>query len=338
MRLSVVTTLYRSAPHLRQFHARIRAAVLALTTDYEIVFVNDGSPDDSLAVALAIRDDDPRVKVVDLSRNFGHHKAMMTGLAHAGGDLVFLIDCDLEEDPEWLGRFHDTLATTGADVVFGVQTARKGGWFERWSGAAFFRLFNWLSNYPIPPNLLTVRLMTRRYVQALVEHREREICISGLWVLTGFRQLPLEVTKKARGKTSYHLSRKIALMINAVTSFSTRPLYFIFGLGCAIVTLASAGILTLIVGRLFFGVFLEGWLSVMLSIWLLGGLTIFSIGLVGIYLAKTYVETKQRPYTIVREVYEHGNAGGEQLPTALGPRGRLLHHEAAPVRAGGPGR
>lgn len=341
MRLSVVTTMYRSTPYLRAFHERVRAAVLALTADYEIVFVNDGSPDDSLATALAIRDQDPNVKVVDLSRNFGHHKAMMAGLAHADGDFVFLIDCDLEEDPELVARFRTVMDETGADVVYGVQETRKGGCFERLSGGLFFKVFNFLSSHPIPPNLLTARLMTRRYVDALLEHREREICISGLWACTGFEQVAVPVTKRSRGATNYNLVRKVSLAVNAVTSFSAKPLYYVFYLGCAIIITAGLGIGYLVIGRLFFGIFLEGWLSVILSVWLLGGLTIFSIGLVGIYLAKTYIETKQRPNVIVREIYEHGNAdaeSGERLPTAAGARGRLLQHQAAPVRPGGPGR
>lgn len=110
---------------------------MKLTGDYEILFVNDGSPDESLAIALTLRESDPHVKIVDLSRNFGHHKAMMTGLRHAAGKLVFLIDCDLEEEPELLGQFNAILAANrNADVVYGVQSVRKGAWFERITGSS----------------------------------------------------------------------------------------------------------------------------------------------------------------------------------------------------------
>ena len=131
MRLSIVTTLYRSARHLDEFHARVSAAAARFTPDYEIVLVNDGSPDDSLAVALKLLERDDRVRIIDLARNFGHHKAMMTGLAEARGDLVFLIDSDLEEPPELLTEFAEAIHDGQADVVYGVQDQRRGGLVER---------------------------------------------------------------------------------------------------------------------------------------------------------------------------------------------------------------
>ena len=304
MRLSIVTTLYRSAAHLVEFHARAGRAASQLTSDYEIVFVNDGSPDDSLAVALALLERDERVRVIDLARNFGHHKAMMTGLAHARGDLVFLIDSDLEEDPELLGLLADTLQTSEADVVYGVQRGRRGGFFERWSGKLFFTIFNLLSEYPIPENLLTVRLMTRRYVSALVAHGERETVIAGLWALTGFEQVPMAVTKHTRSATTYSFRHKIAVLVNAITSFSARPLELIFYLGLTIGGFASAAAAYLVVRRMFFGILLPGWPSLIVSVWLLGGLILACLGIIGIYLSKIFIETKQRPYTIVRNVYE----------------------------------
>jgi putative glycosyltransferase len=303
MKLSIVTTLYRSAPHLREFHARIKAAAEKITPDYEVLLVNDGSPDESQEIALALCESDPRVGLIELSRNFGHHKAMMTGLKHARGERVFLIDSDLEEAPELLGEFDEKWHSCSADVVYGVQQERRGGWFERWTGKAYYWLFNALSSDRIPENLITARLMSRRYVRNLVRHREREVCISGLWVATGFRQVPLPVAKLSRNPTTYSLSRKIAVMVNHLTAFSNRPLTYIFYLGCLILTLSSLAGVSLIVRRLFFGHLLDGWASIMVSIWFLGGLTMFSLGVLGIYLAKMFSETKQRPYTIIRETY-----------------------------------
>ena len=200
--LSVVATLYRSAPGLAEFHARATAAARALAGDsYEIVFVNDGSPDDSLDRAIAIAGADPHVVVVDLSRNFGHHKAMMTGLDHARGERIFLIDSDLEEDPAWLAEFDGVMARTGSDMVYGVQATRKGGTFERWSGEAFYTLFNWGTGLNLPRNLVTARLMTRRYVEALLLHREREVFLAGLLHITGFAQTPVEVLKLSLSPT-----------------------------------------------------------------------------------------------------------------------------------------
>jgi len=308
MQLSIVTTLYGSAPHLEEFYARACSAAQKVTNDFEIILVNDGSPDNSLEVALSLYDKNDRVKIIDLSRNFGHHKAMMIGLDHARGDLVFLLDSDLEEEPELFELFHRELKATGADVVFGVQQGRKGKLFERMTGALFFSVFNAMSAPKIPPNLITARLMTRRYVSALLQHQEREMLIAGLWALTGFKQVPVVVRKHNRTASTYNLRRKISYMVNAVTSFSNKPLVFIFYLGCFILTVAGLAALDLIIRRLFFGTLLEGWASVVVSIWLLGGMTIFCLGVIGIYLSKIFIEVKQRPYAIVREIYEHQTA------------------------------
>lgn len=304
MELSIVTTLYRSAQFLAEFYRRTSEAAARVTPDYEILLVNDGSPDDSLAAAVRLVEGDARVRVVDLARNFGHHRAIMTGLAHARGERVFLIDCDLEEEPELLPLFAAEMASTHADVVYGVQAARKGGLLERVSGSVFYRLFNALSDYPVPENLVTVRLMTRRYVEALLRHDERELFLGGIWSITGFEQRPVAVRKGSRAGTSYTLRRRVALFVNAITSFSSKPLVLVFWLGTFISMGALAATLVLVVRKIFFGQLLVGWPSLMVSIWLLGGLTIFCLGIIGIYLAKIFVEVKRRPYTIVRQVYE----------------------------------
>ncbi|NER93863.1 MAG: glycosyltransferase family 2 protein [Symploca sp. SIO1B1] len=305
MNLSVVTTLYYSSPYIIEFYQRISAEAKKIAKDYEIIFVNDGSPDDSLAIAIALYEQDERVKIIDLSRNFGHHKAMMTGLSYARGELIFLIDSDLEEEPEILSLFYEHYKTSNVDVVYGVQKIRKGNLFERITGALFFKLFNLLSNYPIPTNLITARLMNQRYVDALVSHKEREMNFAGLAAITGFIQIPLVVTKHSKGKSSYNLMRKLAIVVNAITSFSNKPLIFIFYLGTLISSISGVAAIYLIIRRVFLNVLLSGWPSLIVSIWLLGGLTIFCLGLIGIYLAKIFSEIKQRPYTIIRNVYEH---------------------------------
>jgi putative glycosyltransferase len=304
VQLSIVSTLYHSATHLEEFYRRVSAAASTVTADFEIILVNDGSPDASLDVAVSLFDRDPRVRVIDLARNFGHHKAMMTGLSKADGDLVFLIDSDLQEDPELLTVFHDALQRAGADAVYGVQSDRRGGVAERAGAWLFFTMFNALSDSPIPKDLMTIRLMTRRYVSGLVAHQERETVIAGLWAITGFKQIALPIKKHSRVRSTYRLSHKIAIFVNSVTSFSNKPLVLIFYIGSIIVVLASLAVAYLIVRRLFFGEYLAGWPSLIVSVWLLGGLTIFCIGIIGIYLSKVFLETKQRPYTIIRQTYE----------------------------------
>ncbi len=328
--LSIVTSMYASAPYIREFHARCTAAAQRLTDAYEIIFVNDGSPDESLSLALDLHAQDPHVRVIDLSRNFGHHKALMTGLAHARGDLVFLIDVDLEEDPAWLSTFHDALRgsaaesssvensgaesrgveNSGADVIYGVQDSRKGGWFERRAGQAFFALFNQMLAHPIPANVVTARLMTRRYVRALVSHEERELCLAGLWVITGFEQRPLTVTKGHRGGSSYSTRARLSAFANAITSFSNRPLVYIFQIGAAVMALSVAAGALLLYQSLSGEIGVPGWASIMVSIWFLGGLIIFCVGVIGMYLAKIFTEIKRRPYTIVRAEYGPDDRAG----------------------------
>jgi putative glycosyltransferase len=301
--LSIVTSMYATARFLPEFHARCTAAARALTGAYEIVLVNDGSPDDSLRIAVELHQRDPHVRVIDLSRNFGHHKALMTGLAHARGDRVFLIDCDLEEDPAWLSTFDQALTSSGADVVYGVQDERKGGWFERTAGRIFFSVFNRMLTHPIPANVITARLMTSRYVKALVSHQERELCLAGLWAITGFEQQPMTVRKGSRGGSTYTTRKRLSAFANAITSFSNRPLVYIFQIGVAVMALAMAAGVVLLYKSLAGEIGVPGWASVMVSIWFLGGLIIFCVGVIGMYLAKMFTEIKQRPYTIVRAEY-----------------------------------
>jgi putative glycosyltransferase len=309
MDLSIVSSLYFSAPYLREFHRRITAAAQQLGLNYEIILVNDGSPDESLEIALELQRGDPRLCVIDLSRNFGHHKALMTGLEHASGIRVFLLDSDLEEEPELLLTFADAMERTGADVVYGVQRSRKGGFVERVTGAIFYRLFNWLSAQKVPANQLCARLMTRRYVDSLVAHRDREIFLAGLWAATGYRQVAVPVHKHSKATSSYKLQHKISLAINSVTSFSSRPLEMVFYLGAVMLILSLAAAAILIVRRLFFGQMLPGWPSTMVALCFMGGLNLFCVGIVGIYLAKVFGETKNRPYTVIRQVYPHAVAG-----------------------------
>lgn len=309
MKLSIVATLYKSAPYVNEFYERATASAKQLVgDDYEIVLVNDGSPDNSLDLAIRLSEVDIHVVVVDLSRNFGHHKAMMTGLAYAKGKHIFLIDSDLEEEPEWLISFKKQMQTEDCDVVFGIQKSRKGNWFERMSGQWFYRFFNIFTGLHLSETAVTARLMTRRYVNALLSHTEREVFMAGLWYITGFAQQSQQIVKHNSSKTTYSLNKKMSLFVNSVTSFSNIPLIAIFYVGVAISSIAFLYI-TFIVARWFFlEKALSGWTSLIASIWLLGGLIISFIGVVGIYLSKIYSETKQRPYTIVRDIYNKGVA------------------------------
>jgi len=303
MRLSVVATLYRSATTIAEFHARVVAAATQVTDDIEIVLVNDGSPDNSLALALALVQQDPRVIVVDLARNFGHHKAMMTGLAHASGDLVFLLDCDLEEPPELLQEFRATLEREDCDVVYGVQRLRRGGLVERVTGDLFFRLTEMLSDHTIPRNVVTARLMRREYVRALVRYRDREFMIAHLWAITGFRQVAVPVDKLSLSPTTYSLRRRIQMAVKHVTTTSTKLLYVFLYSGMVICTLSVLVTLFYLVRYFTSGIGVDGFTSLIVSVWFFGGTTVLILGVLGIYIANILSETRRRPYAVVRRVH-----------------------------------
>ena len=305
-RISIVTALYNSAGYIEEFIARCTEAVTQLTDDYEIILVNDASPDNSLAVAVELQRQDPHLVVIDLSRNFGQHKANWTGLSHATGDYIFLIEADLEELPEWLLPFYEQLtADDSIDVVYGLQASRKGGWIERISGDLFYRIFNLFSQVRIPPNHITVRLMSRRYVKAFVAHQERDLFVGGMYELAGFGQQPHIVTKLSHSETTYNLGRKLNLLVNAIVSFSSLPLWLIFWIGL-FVSFSAFGVIVWVVIKWAAGNPQPGWASLIASIWAVGGLVMASIGTIGIYLKKIMAEIKSQPYTIIRHIYESG--------------------------------
>ena len=294
--------MYKSAPYIEEFVRRVCVEAEKITDDYEIILVDDGSPDKSLEVALNLQKSNLRLCLVELSRNFGHHKAMMTGMDHANGDMVFLIDIDLEEPPELLEEFYQKMQDETLDVIYGYQEERKGGFIERQGGRLAWYCINKLYSIQMPHNLCTVRLMRRSYVRSLLLHKESNTVIGGLWVITGYKQLGIPIKKGSRGSTSYSFSLRAGAFLNGLTSFSTAPLMLMVGFGMLVSLTAFA-----------FGVFVimdkiirntaSGWASIMVSIWFLGGAIIFCMGILGVYIARIFIETKNRPYTIVKKIY-----------------------------------
>ena len=303
--ISIVATMYRSRPFLERFLVECLQALAELQcAEFEIVLVNDGSPDDSLAYAINRRKDIPRLVVVDLSRNFGHHYAMQAGLRHALGDVLFLIDCDLEVSPLTLPEFKRKLDTSGSDMVYGYQEARKGGFFEKASGGFFYKTFNWLSDIKIPENIATERIMTRRYVAALLQLGDRNLFLGGMMSWTGFQQLGLPLQKKQRdGKSTYTLLRRINLMVNAVSSFSAQPLVWMFNIGLSITTFSFLYVFYLVLRKVLFDDALLGFTSMVALITLSLGIMTTGLGIIGIYLGKVFTQVQNRPTYIVKDVY-----------------------------------
>lgn len=274
----------------------------SVTNDYEIIFVNDGSPDDSLSIAQNIQTLDDRVVIVDLSRNFGHHKAIMAGLAYAQGDLIFLIDCDLEEDPENLPLFYKTLTSEPTcDVIYGCQHKRKGGSLSAIRGYMFYKMMNMFSDVALDANMVFSRLMTKRYVESLLQFKESEFFIVGIWKLTGYTQKGITIPTRHRGVSSYTFAKLLSMVLEAVTSFCFKPLEYMFWAGVIVFIAALLYIVKVICQHLFWGATLSGWTSIFSSILFFGGLNLMFIGMVGLYVSKSLSESKRRPFYIVRQ-------------------------------------
>jgi putative glycosyltransferase len=309
VKISIVTTLYNSAPYVEEFFRRSVAAVREFADEIEVVFVDDGSPDDSLRIARALQGGDVTVRIVELSRNFGHFQAVMTGLGHAEGDLIYLLDCDLEEAPELFPALYAPIREAPAgdpvDVGFGVSRRRKGKLLERLGGAVFYRVINALSRVEIPVNAVMARVMTRRYVQALLTHTERELFLNGVMTVTGFRQVAVPVDKSAKETTTYRHLHRLSVALKAITAFSDKPLTMILVGGLMLSAVAVLVTLSLVFAVLVLGVnYLSGWASLLAALCFFSGLTLAAIGVLGFYLGRVFVEVKARP-VIVKAVSEH---------------------------------
>jgi putative glycosyltransferase len=304
--MSIVTTVYKSRRFLDEYIKLCDQALAEIRcTEYELVFVNDGSPDDSLDYLLSEKASRSGVVIVDLSRNFGHHQAAHTGLSVSTGELVFIIDCDLEVSPMVLVTFYRRMMAESCDVVYGFQEKRKGGPFEQSSGAVFWKLFNLVSDVPVPANILTERLMSRRYVEGLLDLGDKNLFLAGMMHWAGFKQIGLPVQKKQReGASTYGFFRKISLMVDAITSFSSRPLVWLFHFGVTITAASFLYGLYLVVRKLLYQEQIElGFTTIAGLIALSLGAVTTCLGVIGIYLAKVYNQVRGRPIVLIRDIY-----------------------------------
>lgn len=309
--ITVLTTLYKSEAYVAEFYRRSVAAAEQTGEEFRFVFVDDGSPDNSAARVLEISRQDGRVALIRLSRNFGHHRAILAGLQYcAESELTFLIDCDLEEPPELLTLFYREMKLRNADVVYGYQSERKRSLLSNFVSAMFYRLFNLISGVKIPRNLVMARLMNKSFVSALNQYEEMHPMLAGIWSDAGFEQVGIEVDKAYKGSTTYSLARKLSQTVDAVTGFSAKPLYYLFYLGTAIAAVSAAIAAWFIAMKLSGRIEADGWTSLMVSIWLLGGSIIASIGVVGAYIGRIFIEVKGRPRTIIARIHGWASSDG----------------------------
>jgi len=304
--VSVVVPLYNEGANVATLVVRIAAvmaAALGPEDDYEIVAVNDGSGDATLAELRLAAARERRLVIVDLSRNFGHQIAATAGLDQAHGDAVVLMDGDLQDPPELIAEFLERWRA-GYDVVYAVRKSRAAeSAFKRLTARVFYRLIRRLTNVSIPVDTGDFRLMSRRVVDALGETREKHRFLRGLVSWVGYRQTGVTYERDARlhGESKYPLSKMLKFAIDGVTSFSEIPLRFATYLGFGVSLLAFVYAIVVLALKIF-GLNEPGYTSIMAAILFLGGVQLITIGIVGEYLGRIYDQVKQRPLYFVASV------------------------------------
>lgn len=311
--VSVVVPLYNeegSVPELVSRIHEVLGRILPPEDDYEIVAVNDGSRDGTLAQLRLARAREPRLTIVDLSRNFGHQVAATAGLDAARGDAVVLMDGDLQDPPELIADFL-TKWREGYDVVYATRRARKGeGFFKLFTARLFYRTIRRLTNVAIPLDTGDFRLLSRRVVEALSLTREKHRFLRGLVSWVGYNQIGVEYEREARhsGETKYPLSKMLTFAIDGITSFSEIPLRFATYLGFFVSLIAFVYAVLVLVLKIF-GLNEPGYTSMMSAILFLGGVQLITIGIAGEYLGRIYDQVKERPLYLLSSI-ERGSADG----------------------------
>lgn len=308
--LSLLIPVYNEADVLPLCFERVSAVLQDMDLSHEIVFVDDGSTDGSSTALAALAFSQPGIKVVRLSRNFGKEAAMSAGLEHCAGAAVIILDADLQDPPELIPDMVRAWRA-GADIVTMRRRSRAGDpWHKRLSAHLYYRLLNRLSDVAIPEDTGDFRLLSLRAIQALQQLPERSRYMKGIFAWIGFptTQILYERQPRAAGRTKWNYRGLIGLAIEGITSFSIKPLRWASGVG---LTVAGAGLaygLFIATKTLLYGESVQGYPSLIAIIAFLGGVQLITMGLLGEYVGKTYIETKQRPVYLIRDVL-HSQAG-----------------------------
>lgn len=321
VQLSVVICFLNEREALPLCHARLRQVLDALHEPWEIVFVDDGSQDGSAEYVAGLMAREPGLQLVRLSRNFGKEAAMTAGLEHATGAAVILLDADLQDPPELIPDMVRAWRE-GADVVGMRRRSRAGeGWFKRASAYAYYRLLSRLSRAAIPPDTGDFRLMSRRAVDALLRLPERCRYMKGLYAWVGMptRVIDYDRAPRAAGATKWNVFALLRLALEGITSFSIAPLRWATVAGVTAALLGALFGIVIIFKTLIHGDDVQGYPSLMAMITFLSGIQLITIGLLGEYMGKTYMESKQRPVYLVRDVQHSAVAALPLADTAKGP-------------------
>lgn len=303
--ISVVIPLYNEESVVRVLHQRTQAALQSITSDYEIVYVNDGSTDATLNMLLTLRQHEPKIKIVSLSRNFGHQAAYTAGLHFAKAESVVMMDGDLQDPPELIAEMYQKARNENLDVVYGSRTDRKESGFRKLAFGLFHSLFKKVSNIRIEGNAGNFCLMNKTALEAFLSITEKSRYLPGLRAFIGFRQGSISYNREGResGKTKMPITRLFKLAIDALFSFSSLPIRVCLGLGILGILASLIGVLVVVIKKIN-GEAILGWTSVMLSIYFLGSVQLFFLGVIGEYIHRIFVESQNRPLYIVHKFYE----------------------------------
>ncbi len=302
---SLVIPIWNEQAVIPVLYERIVQVLESTAEPWELLFVNDGSTDRSLALLVTLQANDPRVKVLNFSRNFGHQIAITAGCDYAEGDAVIVMDADLQDPPEVLLRMIDRWRE-GYDVAYAVRTKRVGETrFKLWSASLFYRLIRSIAEIDIPMDAGDFRLMDRKVVLAMRGLREKNRFMRGLSSWVGFKQVAVEYERAARyaGETKYPLRKMVRLAFNAITSFSHLPLQMATYTGFFFAGFSGLGIVLAVLMRLFGHQQLLGQATTLVSVLFLGGVQLIFLGILGEYLGRIYDEVKNRPLYILADTY-----------------------------------
>ena len=314
--LGIVIAAYNEADALPAMHARLSRVLDAMGLPAQVVYVDDGSRDATWQVLGAIAADDPRVRLLRLSRNFGKELALTAGLDHVDADAVVVLDADGQDTPELLPEFVARWRE-GHDVVYGTRASRDGeSWLKRATASAFYRTINRVSNTGIPADTGDFRLMSRRVVESLRGLRERQRFMKGLFAWVGFPNTSIAYRREARiaGRSKFNYWRLWNFALEGITGFSTAPLRVATYVGLGTALLAFGYGMWIIAKTLAWGDPVQGWPTMMAVVLFLGGVQLMALGVIGEYLGRLYLEAKQRPLYLVQERREPG-----LRPEAAGP-------------------
>ena len=302
MKISIVTPAYRCSKCIEELYNRLVISLGKIADDFEIIFVNDSSPENDWEIISSIAQKDSRVKGINLSRNFGQHNALTAGLDFTTGDWVVVMDCDLQDQPEEIVKLFNK-TKEGYDVVFGRRYERKDNFLKKMSSTLFYKVFDYFTESKFDNTIANFSISKKNVIENFRRLREKNRAFPLFILWMGFKvgYQDVEHAERKKGKSSYNIKKLINLAINSIVSQSNKPLKISIFFGF-VISFFSLLIGSFLLFRHFIlRIHVEGWTSVMLSIWFLGGLVFANMGLMGLYIGKVFDEAKDRPIYIIKD-------------------------------------